>query len=139
MKTINGQRGRVEMVMDGKVINILEVTNIECKMTMEKVDYRELNKLSKSYKITGWAGEGSLEVYYQNNAFRDLFLRFAKTNKMPEIRLTVSNTDEDYDMGDFACIITGVVFTEKIIATLNVDEPILKEKMSFFFDGVQSA
>jgi len=131
---ISGQEGKATATINGSVELMAYVKNIEATFEKQKSEIRVLGHRGTQHKTTGWAGSGSMNLYYITSLFREMALKYAKTGIDTSIDITIENNDPTSTVGKQTVVLYGCNFDSTIIAKLDVDNTELDEDIDFTFD-----
>lgn len=137
-KLINGVEGVVTATVDGKVIELGELTKIEASAEKIKSEYRVLGDRATHTKANGWKGTGSMTIRYGTSFARNLMLDYIKTGKDAQVSITVINDDPNFEGGAIKTKLSGVNIDSALLTKLDVDTDILDEDVNFTFTDVEN-
>lgn len=130
-RTINGTFGEV-WVDD---YYAAEVTGVEAKLSVQKTEVKQAMKTSKSYKVTGTDGKGTLKFNKVTSYFSTKCLNEIKAGKTPKTTLISKLNDPDA-YGAERVRLTGVIFDELPLINWEV-EKIGEESIGFTFEDAE--
>lgn len=131
---ISGQEGKITATINGVVETLAFVKNVEATMEKQKSEIKVLGHRGTQHKTTGWAGSGSMNMYYITPLFREMALKYAKTGVDTNFTMTIENDDPTSSVGKQTSVLYGCNIDAAVIAKLDVDNTELDEDMDFTFD-----
>ena len=87
--TISGQEGKATAVIDGNVEDLFYVKTLEATFEKNKAEVKTLGKRGVQHKGVGWAGAGSMTLYYVTSRFRQMAASYAKTGQDTYFNITI--------------------------------------------------
>lgn len=132
--TISGQEGYASMNLDGRIVNLFMIKNLEAVVEKEKEEVKTLGKRGTGNKTVGWKGTGSMTMHYATSEFRKMILEYVKNGRDIYFDITVTNDDPTSSLGKQTTAIYGVNLDSTIIAALDVDASALEEDVDFTFE-----
>lgn len=133
---ISGQEGRAYATINGNIEEMFYAKNIEGTAEKTKSAIKVLGKRGEQNKAVGWAGSGSMTLYYTTSLFRKMMLEYIKTGKDTYFDLTVINDDPQSTIGKQTTVLRNVNLDSVVMAKLDVDSDHLEEDVDFTFDDV---
>ena len=133
--TINGRLGSVTVEIDGKVIELMELSNITATVDKNKTEFRTIGTLNTQNKATGWTGTGSATVRYISSRWGKLMERYAKTFKDVYFTIVITNDDPGSGAAKQIVQLEGCNFDSIDIAKLDIDSEILEQDVNFTFSN----
>lgn len=133
---ISGQEGRAYATIGGNIEEMFYAKNIEATAEKKKAALKVLGKRGEQNKATGWAGTGSMTLYYATSLFRKMMLEYIKTGKDTYFDLTVINDDPSSTLGKQTVVLRNVNLDSVVMAKVDVDSEHLEEDVDFTFDDV---
>ena len=130
-RTINGTFG--EAWVDDYYV--AEVTGVEAKITVQKAEVKQAMKTSKSYKVTGTDGKGTMKINKVTSYFSTKCLEEIKEGKTPNITIISKLADPDA-YGAERVRLTGVIFDELPVVNWEVDK-VGEESIGFTFEEAE--
>lgn len=134
--TISGSEGKATAVIDGQVVDMFYIKSLEATMEKQKVEVKTLGKRATQHKTVGWAGAGSMTMYYVTSTFRELAIKYAKTGKDTNFNITVVNDDPGSTVGKQTVVLYNCNIDSVTLALLDVEADSLEEDVEFTFDGM---
>jgi len=132
--TISGQEGKATAKIDGIITDMFYLKNLEATFEKNKAEIKTLGKRGTQHKTTGWAGSGSMNIYYVTSIFRKMALQYAKTGKDIYFDITVTNEDPTSTIGAQTIVLYNCNLDNTVLAKLDVDADALDEDVDFTFD-----
>ena len=136
-RLINGVEGVVTANIDGKIVELAELTKIDATAEKTTSEYKVLGQRATQVKVNGWKGSGTMTLRYGNNHFRKLMLDYIRTGRNTFIEVTVINNDPNFEAGDIKTRLGGINITSAVMTQLDVDTDILNEDVPFTFTEVE--
>ena len=139
--TISGQEAVATMLVhneDGSntIENMFWAKNLEATAELKKTEVYTLGKRGAQNKPTGWAGSGSMTIYYVTSLFRNMALQYIKTGKPVYFDMTVTNNDPGSTVGNQTVVLKNCSLDSITIAKFDVETEVLDESVSFTYDDV---
>lgn len=132
--TISGQSGRAYATINGNVEEMFYLKKFEAKVKKNKKEIRTLGKNSTQNKANGYAGTGTMTIYYVTSKFRELMLQYTKNGIDTYFDIQITNEDPSSSIGQQTTTVKGVNIDELTIASIDVDAETLEEEVTFTFD-----
>lgn len=132
--TISGQEGKATTKIDGSITDMFYLKNLEANFEKTKAEIKTLGKRGVQHKAAGWAGSGSMTIYYVTSIFRKLALQYAKTGKDTYFDITVTNEDPTSTVGKQTVVLYNCNIDSAVLTKLDVDADALDEDVDFTFD-----
>lgn len=139
--TISGQEAVATMLIhnpDGS--NTLErmfwAKNLEASVEVKKTEVYTLGKRGAQTKPDGWAGSGSMTIYYATSLFRRMVIQYIKTGIPVFFDIAVTNIDPGSSIGAQTMVLKNCSLDSIILAKFDVETEVLDEDVSFTFDDV---
>lgn len=134
---ISGRCGSATTIIGNSVEELFDARNISAQAELQTEDVLMMGVLGTGKKVYGWAGTGSMELYYISARFRDLFLGYYASGIMLPFQLTIENSDNASTAGKNTVTLTGC----QLMGTLDLGKidsasGILTETVNFSFTGV---
>ena len=132
--TISGQEGKATANINGVIQDMFYVKSLEATFDKTKTEIKSLGKKGTQHKATGWAGSGSLSLYYITSVFRQMALKFAKTGVDTNFTITVVNNDPASTVGKQTVVLYNCNIDSVQLTKLDVESDSLEEDVDFTFD-----
>ena len=130
--TISGQEGKATAVIDGNVEDLFYVKTLEATFEKNKAEVKTLGKRGVQHKGVGWAGAGSMTLYYVTSRFRQM-AAICKDRSRHIFHYHDCNDDpilhRKANRGAYNCNIDSVV-----LARLDAESDVLEDDIDFTFD-----
>ncbi|MDQ0175988.1 phage tail tube protein [Bacillus chungangensis] len=133
---ISGQEGKAYAIINGNVEEMFYAKKIEAKADKKKSSMKSLGHRGEQHKAAGWAGTGTMTIYYATTLFRKLMLEYIKTGKDTYFDMQVINEDPTSSIGKQTTLLKFVNLDEAFMAKLDVDSEYLDEEVSFTYEDV---
>lgn len=134
--TINGKEGIARAIIDGRIIDLFYLKDIEAVAEKKKKEINVLNKSGTQHKANGWNGTGSCTLYYITSEFRKLMIEYIKTGKDVYFDLLIGNNDKTSSVGKQTIMLYDCNLDNMVLAKLDVEEETLEEEFDFTFSDV---
>ena len=131
--TINGREGVATAEIDGRVIELMELSNITATMEKNKTEFKAMGQRNTQNKATGWSGTGSATVRYVSSRWSKLMEKYAKTGKDTYFTIVITNDDPGSKAGKQIVQLLGCNLDSIDLAKLDVDTEILDQDINFTF------
>lgn len=132
--TISGQEGKATATINGSVQDLFFLKTIEATFEKTKAEVKAIGKRGVQQKGTGWAGTGSMTLYYMTTVFRKMALSYAKTGKDMYFNITVVNDDPTSTVGKQTVVLYNCNIDSVLLAKLDTESDVLDEDIDFTFD-----
>jgi hypothetical protein len=134
--TISGQEGKATATINGSVVDMFYLKDLEATLEKNKAEIKTLGKRGVQSKAAGWKGTGSMTLYYVTTAFRKLAVQYAKTGVDTNFTITIVNDDPGSTVGKQTVVLYNCNLDSVILAKLDVETESLDESIDFTFDDV---
>lgn len=135
--TISGQEGRATAKIDGNVVDLFFIKNLEANFEKTKTEVKTLGHRGVQHKATGWSGSGSMTIYYVTSLFRKLAYKFAKTGVDTYFNITITNEDPTSTVGKQTLTLINCNIDSTVLAKLDTDADTLEEDLDFTFEDFE--
>lgn len=132
--TISGQAGKASANIDGNVQDLFFVKTLEATFEKTKAEVKTLGKRGVQNKGVGWAGTGSMTIYYITTLFRTMALKYAKSGIDTYFNITIVNDDPGSSVGKQTVVLYNCNIDSVILAKLDTESDVLDESIDFTFD-----
>ena len=132
--TISGQEGKATSVIDGNVEDMFYVKTLEATFEKNKTEVKTLGKRGVQHKGTGWAGSGSMTLYYVTSIFRQMAAKYAKTGQDTYFNITIVNDDPTSTVGKQTVVLYNCNIDSVVLARLDTESDVLEDDIDFTFD-----
>ena len=132
--TINGRLGMVTADIGGKIIELMELSNITATVNKNKTEFRAIGTLNTQNKSIGWSGSGSATVRFISSRWGQLMQRYAHEFVDTYFTINIFNEDPGSSTGKQTVQLLGCNFDSIDIAKLDIDSDILTQDINFTFD-----
>lgn len=132
--TISGQEGKATIKVNDSVQDLFFLKSLEATFEKTKAEIKTLGKRSTQYKGTGWAGSGTLSIFYVTSLFRKLALDFAKNGRDSNFTITAVNEDASSTVGKQTIVLYNCNIDSVILTKIDVEADVLDEEVPFTFD-----
>lgn len=132
--TVNGREGVATAVIDGKVVELFELANINVTISKTKTQFKAMGTRNTQNKTTGWSGTGTANVRYISSRWAEIMEKYVKTGVDTYFTIVVTNEDPGSATGKQVIQILGCNLDELDIAKLDVDTEILDQDINFTFN-----
>lgn len=131
---VNGREGVATAVIDGKVVELMELANININVAKNKTQFKAMGTRNTQNKTIGWEGTGSATVRYVSSRWAKMLQTYVKTGKDTYFTIVVTNNDPGSAAGKQAIQVLGCNIDSADIAKLDVDSEILEQDINFTFN-----
>ena len=132
--TVSGQAGKASANIDGNVQDLFFVKTLEATFEKTKAEVKTLGKRGVQNKGVGWAGTGSMTIYYITTLFRTMALKYAKSGIDTYFNITIVNDDPGSSVGKQTVVLYNCNIDSVILAKLDTESDVLDESIDFTFD-----
>lgn len=132
--TISGQEGKATSVIDGNVEDMFYVKTLEATFEKNKTEVKTLGKRGVQHKGVGWAGTGSMTIYYVTSKFRQMAAKYAKTGQDTYFNITIVNDDPTSTVGKQTVVLYNCNIDSVVLARLDTESDVLEDDIDFTFD-----
>lgn len=132
--TINGREGVATAEIDGRVVELMELSNITATMEKNKTEFKAMGQRNTQNKATGWTGTGSATVRYVSSRWAKLMEKYAKTGKDTYFTIVITNDDPGSKAGKQVVQLLGCNIDSIDLAKLDIDAEILEQDVNFTFN-----
>lgn len=133
---INGAEGTCTAIIDGRVVEIMELMNITATVNKNKADFKALGSRATQQKANGWSGTGSATVRYVSSRWAKLVIDYIKTGKDTYFDIIVTNEDPGSATGKQVIKLGKCNLDGTDIAKLDIDSEFLDQPINFTFSDV---
>ena len=131
---VNGREGVATAEIDGEVIELMELANINVKIEKTKAEFKAMGTRNTQNKTTGWKGTGSANVRYISTRWAKLMLKYVKQGIDTYFTIVVTNEDPGSATGKQVIQVLGCNLDSLDIAKLDIDSDILDQDIDFTFN-----
>ena len=131
---VNGREGVATAEIDGEVIELMELANINVKIEKTKAEFKAMGTRNTQNKTTGWKGTGSANVRYLSTRWAKLMLKYVKQGIDTYFTIVVTNEDPGSATGKQVIQVLGCNLDSLDIAKLDIDSDILDQDIDFTFN-----
>ena len=131
---VNGREGVATAEIDGEVIELMELANINVKIEKTKSEFKAMGTRNTQNKTTGWKGTGSANVRYLSTRWAKLMLKYVKQGIDTYFTIVVTNEDPGSATGKQVIQVLGCNLDSLDIAKLDIDSDILDQNIDFTFN-----
>ncbi|MGX7196729.1 phage tail tube protein [Enterococcus olivae] len=126
--------GTVSANVDGRNIDLLEVEEVDARVTINKEEQGALGRAFRGHKITSLAGAGTLNVKKVSSMWSVMVETYKKTGVFPTLTITGTTEDKSSSTGKEVVSLSGVIPDEITLFTLSASDGIAMNEMSYTFD-----
>lgn len=132
---ISGKQAKAFATINGQVEELFYARTLESTIAKNKSDVPVLGKTNVGQKATGWAGTGTLNIYYVTSVFRQLMLNYIKNSQDFYFDLQVVNEDPQSSTGKQTTVLKNCNLDSVIAARFDATtDDALEEDIPFTFD-----
>lgn len=132
--TISGQEGKATAIIDGSVEDMFYIKTLEATFEKNKTEVKTIGKRGVQHKGVGWAGTGTMTMFYVTSKFRTMAAKYAKTGKDTYFNITVVNDDPTSTIGKQTVVLYNCNIDSVIITRLDSEADVLEDDIDFTFD-----
>ena len=133
---ISGKEGKCTAVIDGNVVELIEIMNYTATLNKTKNSFRALGHRGTQSKAAGWEGTGSFTARYVNSLFIKMLIDYAKTGKDFYFDMIVVNEDPSSATGKQTIQLGDCNLDGGDIAKLDIEADFLDHQFNFTFSEV---
>ena len=133
---VNGREGVATAEIDGKVIELMELANININIEKNKSEFKAMGTRNTQNKTTGWKGTGSCNLRYVSSRWAKLMEQYIKTGKDTYFTIVVTNEDPGSATGKQVIQVLGCNLDSLDIAKLDIDADVLDQDVDFTFNDI---
>lgn len=134
--TIRGTDATVTCDIDGRVLDLFQVTNFESHATVTLDEVPRIGNRTVGHKVSTITYEGSFTAYYGDPEVRRAFLKYVATGKWPEITITTRNEDKDSASGAQTVIHKHVIFNTMPFSQIDAEQTSMTVDFDFTCDEI---
>ena len=131
---INGREGVATAVINGEVIELMELSNITATVEKNKTEFKAMGTRNTQNKTTGWTGTGSMTIRYISSRYAKMLDDYAHTGKDTYFTIVITNEDPSSKAGKQVIQLLGCNIDSLDIAKLDLDSEILEQDVNFTFN-----
>jgi len=132
---ISGKHAKAFITINGQVEELFYARSLEATIEKNKSDVPVLGKTNVGQKAVGWAGSGTMNIYYVTSLFRRLMLDYIKTGRDFYFDLQVTNEDPTSRAGRQTVVLKNCNLDSVVAASFDAtSDEALNEDVSFTFD-----
>lgn len=133
--TISGKEGRAFATINGNQEDLFYIKTLEASVEKTKAEIKTLGKRNTQSKTTGWAGTGSMTIYYMTSVFREMMATYIADGVDTYFDIHIVNEDPQSGAGKQEIILNNVNLNGTTLAMLDVESDALEESVEFTFDN----
>jgi len=135
-RPISGKRGIITATIDGNVVELAEVKNINANIAFNKTEYNVLGDPATRHKPAGWTGTGSATYHYVTSRWTKMIIDAAKTGKHVFFTMIITNDDPGSSSGTQTIKLGQCNIDGGDIAAIDVDTELLESSFDYTFSEV---
>lgn len=135
--TMNGLEGQITVTIDRVVSTIAEARNITITASKTKDSRRAIGTRYPLNKTTGYEGTGTMTIYYGNEIFTDMMLKYMNTGVDTYFTIMTTNDDKTSTRGAKRLAIYGVNIDSIDLSKLDSDETFLEQEVAFTYERAE--
>lgn len=133
---LSGEQGEAYAVFeDGRIMNLMQLKNIEATVEFDKEQVPILGKRGKGNRKKGETYSGSMTVYYVTTEFRKLAQVYKNDGKDFYFNIQIVNEDKTTNTGKQIITLEECNIDSLVLTKLDADSTILDEDMDFTFEN----
>lgn len=133
---VNGAEGTCTAVINGRVVEIMELMNITATIDKNKSNFKALGSRATQQKANGWSGTGEATVRYVSSRWAKLIIDYVKTGKDTYFDIVVKNEDPGSATGKQVIRLSKCNLDGTDIAKLDIESEFLDQPINFTFSNV---
>ncbi|MBB6670280.1 phage tail tube protein [Cohnella nanjingensis] len=131
---ISGKQAMAFATIDGRVEELFYAKSLEATIEKNKTDVPVLGKTNVAKRSAGWAGKGTLTIYYVTSMFRNLMLDYIKNGRDFYFDLQVVNEQPGSSAGKQTAVLMGCNLDSIIAAKFDATgDDMLDEELAFTY------
>jgi hypothetical protein len=132
---IYGSLAECYVIIDGRRLNFMTMTDFESKWAVNITDVPVLGKVGMGHKAAGGKGTWSATAHYNQSHFRAIADAYQKTGVMPYFEIQVTNEDPTSAAGRQTVVHHDCLCDSFVLAKFQAGENILDEELSGTFES----
>jgi len=133
---VEGRRGIITAVIDGRVEELAEIKNITANISKNKTAWRAMGDSADRHKSAGWTGTGSFTYHWVTSRWSKMLIDFARTGRDVYFTMVIVNDDPGSSAGRNSVQLEQCNIDGGDIAMLDVDTDMLEGSCDYTFSGV---
>lgn len=132
--TVNGAEGKIFVTVSGKNIEVACMRNIRTTGGIQSQDMRVIGTRKIQDKPNGVKLTGTGNIYYGNNLWTDMVLKYINTGVMDEFDIQITNQDPTTSVGSQTMAYYGCHLTGDIpLSVMDSEESMLNYDFNFVY------
>ncbi|MBQ6833570.1 MAG: phage portal protein [Lachnospiraceae bacterium] len=134
---VTGNEGSAYITVDGENRHFFELSKIDASIEFTVIAKKLLGHRMKQHKVVGAEGKGSLSIYNVSPAALEIYNRYIKEGKTPEISIQTTNEDTSSTIGRRTVVMRHCILAKVPVAYLDDEsEDLNKVDTDFTFDDL---
>lgn len=135
--TVNGAEGKIFVTVSRKNIEVACMRNIRTTGGIQSQDMRVIGTRKIQDKPNGVKLTGAGNIYYGNNLWTDMVLKYINTGVMDEFDIQITNQDPTTSVGSQTMAYYGCHLTGDIpLSVMDSEESMLNYDFNFVYTRV---
>ena len=133
---VSGKQAKAFATIAGRMIELFYAKSLEATIEKNKVDVPILGRTNTPQRSAGWAGSGTLTVYYVTSEFRQLMREYVNNGVDFWFDLQIVNEQPGSDSGKQTIVLKDCNLDSIIAARFDAtSDDMLDEELPFTFEG----
>ncbi|MCI6886316.1 MAG: phage tail tube protein [Lachnospiraceae bacterium] len=134
---VTGSEGSAYITVDGQNRYFFELAKIEANIEFTVATKKLLGHRMKQHKVVGAEGKGSMAIYNVSPATSEIYQKYVKEGKAPQISVQTTNEDKSSTIGRRTVVMRNVILSKVPVAYLDDSSEDLDSKdTDFTFDDL---
>lgn len=134
---VTGNEGSAFITMDGQNRYFFELSKIESSIEFTVIAKKLMGHRMKQHKVVAAEGKGSMTMYNVSPAALEVYQKYIKTGKTPQISIQTTNEDQASTIGRRTVVMRNVILAKVPVAKLDdSSEELDTTDTDFTFDDV---
>lgn len=136
---VTGNEGSAFITIDGQNRYFFEISKIDANIEFSVIAKKLLGHRLKQHKVVGAEGKGSLSIYNVSPAALEIYNKYIKEGKTPQISIQTMNEDPSSTIGRRTVVMRNIILAKTPVAYLDdSSEDLNTTDTDFTFDDVDN-